>query len=70
MNAANLLDGVLSDDPQAAILIQVPLAFVVANDDISSGGGFFAQPRPAIAGDHTSFVSVVFFIDRFMHRLR
>ena len=70
MNAANLLDGVLSDDPQAAILIQVPLSRVVTDDDIGSVRIFLAQPRPTVARDYASLISMVFLVNGVMQRLR
>ena len=38
VNASHLLNGLLSNDPKAAVLIEVPLAFVVTNDDWSVEG--------------------------------
>lgn len=43
MDAADLFDGVLGDDPEAAVLVEVPLALVVADDDVLLPGSFLLR---------------------------
>ncbi|MOA50640.1 hypothetical protein D3C78_1736850 [compost metagenome] len=57
MNAAHLLNRVLGDDPEAAILVEIPLAPVVlTNDDVVCSRVLLAAPGPAIAGYDTGLV--------------
>lgn len=59
MDAADLFDGVLGDDPEAAVLVEVPLALVVADDDVLLPGILLAAPRPAVAGHDAGLVVLV-----------
>ncbi|MCY1351514.1 hypothetical protein D9M69_377820 [compost metagenome] len=62
MNAAHLLDRVLSNDPETAILIEVPLASVaLTDDDVMRCRVFLATPGPAIACYDAGLVAVVLF---------
>lgn len=59
MDAADLFDGVLGDDPETAVLVEVPLALVVADDDVLLPGILLAAPRPAVAGHDAGLVVLV-----------
>lgn len=64
MDAADLFYGVFRDDPQAAVLIQVPLASVVVTDlDILDLRVFLATPWPAVTSNNPCFVSMIFSLD-------
>lgn len=71
VDVADLLNGVFSDDPQAAILIQAPLAYVViADNDVGGLGVFLAEPRSAVTRGNASLVSVVLLLNSRVHCLR
>ena len=60
VNTADLLNGVFRDDPQAVILIQVPLACVVITaNDVDGLRGFLAEPKPTVTRDNVCPAFVV-----------
>ncbi|MNG30867.1 hypothetical protein D3C84_1165700 [compost metagenome] len=71
VNAAHLLNRVLGDDPEAAVLVEIPLALVVVtDDDVVCGSVFLAAPGPAVPRDYAGFVAVVLRFNGGMECLR
>src|SRR5690606_13534497 len=58
VDAADLFDRVRGDDPEAAVLVEVPLGAVAVFGDLDVPGlrVLPAVPVPAVAGDHAGLV--------------
>src|SRR5690606_24575863 len=69
MDAADLVDGFLGDDPKAPVLAEVPLPTVVTNHDVVGEWILLAAPGPAVPRHDTRLVLVVAHLDRGMQRL-
>lgn len=69
MDAPDLIDGFLGNDPEAAVLADVPLPAVITDQDVIGQRILLAALGPATAGHNARLVLVVACLDRLLQRL-